>query len=171
MIDLKIANKIEEIKRVKIFNGLKNEQLIEILEKAQIIHLKKHQNLFSQEQKITNFYIILEGMIKLSSLNSKGSETIINIIDAGSLCDIFNDNFTLSATALKNTILLSFSFEIFKNLVEKNHDLLRNIFLEKTLQSHDLIDQIYNLKIDDNKVKIGKFLLKNFLKKAKTIMK
>lgn len=167
MIDLKIANKIAEIKKVKIFDGLKNEQLIEILENAQIIHLKKHQNLFSQEQKITNFYIILEGMIKLSKLNLKGSEAIINIVDNGSLCDIFSDNFTLSATAIKNTILLSFPIEIFKNLVKKNHDLLRNIFLEKTLQSHDLIDQIYNLKIDDNKVKIGKFLLKNFLKKGK----
>ena len=69
MIDLKIANKIEEIKKVKIFDGLKNQQLIEILEKAQIINLKKHQNLFSQEQKVDNFYIVLDGLVKLSKLN------------------------------------------------------------------------------------------------------
>ena len=167
MMDLKIANKIEEIKRVKIFDKLKNEQLIEILEQAQIIHLKKDQILFSQEEKITNFYIVLEGLIKLSKLNSKGIEAIIKITNTGSLCDIFGDNFMLSAVAMKNTILLSFPFKIFKNLVEKNYNLLHNILLEISLQNSDLVNQLSNLKIDDNKEKIGQFLLKNSLKKGK----
>ena len=167
MIDLKIANKIEEIKKVKIFDGLKNQQLIEILEKAQIINLKKHQNLFSQEQKVDNFYIVLDGLVKLSKLNSKGVEAIIKIIDNGSLSDIFSDNFSLSATAMKSTNLLTIPSDIFKNYAEKNYNLMHNILLEISLQNSDLVNQLSNLKIDDNKEKIGQFLLKNSLKKGK----
>ena len=167
MIDLKIANKIEEIKKVKIFDGLKNQQLIEILEKAQIINLKKHQNLFSQEQKVDNFYIVLDGLVKLSKLNSKGVEAIIKIIDNGSLSDIFSDNFSLSATAMKSTNLLTIPSDIFKNYAEKNYNLMHNILLEISTQNDDLVNQLSNLKIDDNKEKIGQFLLKNSLKKSK----
>ena len=167
MIDLKIANKIEEIKKVKIFDGLKNQQLIEILEKAQIINLKKHQILFSQEQKVDNFYIVLDGLVKLSKLNSKGVEAIIKIIDNGSLSDIFSDNFSLSATAMKSTNLLTIPSDIFKNYAEKNYNLMHNILLEISTQNDDLVNQLSNLKIDDNKEKIGQFLLKNSLKKSK----
>jgi FkbM family methyltransferase len=63
------------------FAQLKNDQLLTILKDAKIIKLKKDQILFSQEQKVENFYIVLDGLVKLSRLNSKGSEAIIKIID------------------------------------------------------------------------------------------
>ena len=167
MIDLKIANRFEDIKKIAIFAQLKNEQLFAILKDAKIINLKKDQILFSQEQKVNNFYIILDGLVKLSKLNSKGTEAIIKIIDSGSLNDIFIDNFSLSAMAIKNTNLLMIPIDIFKNYAEKNYNLMHNIFLEISAQNDDLVNQLSNLKIDDNKEKIGQFLLKNSLKKGK----
>lgn len=167
MIDLKIANRIEDIQKIVIFAQLKNDQLLTILKDAKIIKLKKDQILFSQEQKVDNFYIVLDGLIKLSRINSKGSEAIIKIIDKGSLSDIFSDNFSLSATAMKNTNLLTIPIDIFKNYAEKNYNLMHNILLEISTQNDDLVNQLSNLKIDDNKEKIGQFLLKNSLKKSK----
>lgn len=166
MIDLKIANRIEDIQKIVIFAQLKNDQLLTILKDAKIIKLKKDQILFSQEQKVDNFYIVLDGLIKLSRLNSKGSEAIIKIIEKGSLSDIFSDNFSLSATAIKNTNLLTIPMDIFKNYAEKNYNLMHNILLEISTQNDELVNQLSNLKIDDNKEKIGQFLLKNSLKKG-----
>jgi CRP/FNR family transcriptional regulator len=167
MIDLKIANRIEDIQKIVIFAQLKNDQLLTILKDAKIIKLKKDQILFSQEQKVDNFYIVLDGLIKLSRLNSIGSEAIIKIIEKGSLSDIFSDNFSLSATAIKNTNLLTIPMDIFKNYAEKNYNLMHNILLEISTQNDELVNQLSNLKIDDNKEKIGQFLLKNSLKKGK----
>ena len=167
MIDLKIANRIEDIQKIAIFAQLKNDQLLTILKNAKIINLKKDQILFSQEQKVDNFYIVLDGLVKLSRLNSKGVEAIIKIIDNGSLNDIFSDNFSLSATAMKNTNLLTIPSDIFKNYAEKNYNLMHNILLEISAQNDALVNQLSNLKIDDNKEKIGQFLLKNSLKKSK----
>jgi CRP/FNR family transcriptional regulator len=138
-----------------------------ILKDAKIIKLKKDQILFSQEQKVDNFYIVLDGLIKLSRLNSKGSEAIIKIIEKGSLSDIFSDNFSLSATAIKNTNLLTIPIDIFENYAEKNYNLMHNILLEISAQNDELVNQLSNSKIDDNKEKIGQFLLKNSLKKGK----
>ena len=59
MIDLKIANRIEDIQKIAIFAQLTNDQLLTILKDAKIIKLKKDQILFSQEQKLDNFYIVL----------------------------------------------------------------------------------------------------------------
>ena len=167
MIDLKIANRFEDIKKIAIFAQLKNDHLLTLLKDAKIINLKKDQILFSQEQKVNNFYIILDGLVKFSKLNSKGSEAIIKIIDSGSLGDIFSNIFSLSATAIKNTNLLKIPIDIFRNYAEKNHNLMHNILLEISVQNDDLINQLSNLKIDDNKEKIGQFLLKNSLKKGK----
>jgi CRP/FNR family transcriptional regulator len=167
MIDLKIANRIEDIQKIAIFAQLKNDQLLTILKDAKIIKLKKDQILFSQEQKVENFYIVLDGLVKLLRLNSKGSEAIIKIIDKGSLSDIFSDNFSLSAMAIKNTNLLTIPKDIFKNYAEKNHNLMHNILMEISTQNDELVNQLSNLKIDDNKEKIGQFLLKNSLKKGK----
>ena len=44
---------------------------------------------------------------------------------------------------------------------------MHNILLEISTQNDDLVNQLSNLKIDDNKEKIGQFLLKNSLKKSK----
>lgn len=167
MIDLKIANRIEDIQKIAIFAQLKNDQLLTILKNAKIINLKKDQMLFSQEQKVDNFYIVLDGLMKLSRLNSKGVEAIIKIIDNGSLNDIFSDNFSLSATAMKSTNLLTIPNDFFKNYAEKNYNLMHNILVEISSQNDALINQLSNLKIDDNKEKIGQFLLKNSLKKSK----
>jgi len=167
MIDLKIANRIEDIQKIAIFAQLKNDQLLTILKDAKIIKLKKDQILFSQEQKVDNFYIVLDGLVKLSRLNSKGSEAIIKIIDKGSLSDIFSDNFSLSATAIKNTNLLTIPIDIFKNYAEKNYNLMHNILLEISTQNDELVNQLSNLKIDDNKEKNRQLLLKNSLKKSK----
>ena len=46
MIDLKIANRIEDIQKITIFAKLKNDQLLMILKNAKIINLKKDQILF-----------------------------------------------------------------------------------------------------------------------------
>ena len=167
MIDLKIANQIEEIKKIAIFAQLKSEELLNILKNAKISKLKKDEILFSQEQKVDNFYIILKGMIKLSRLNYKGSEAIIKIVDCGSLNDIFSDNFSLSATALKNSEIITIPIEIFKNFAKKDYNLMHNILAEISTQNDDLINQLSNLKIIDNKEKIGQFLLKNSLKNGK----
>lgn len=167
MIDLKIANRFEDIKKIAIFAQLKNDQLVTILKDAKIINFKKGQILFSQEQKVNNFYIILDGLVKLLKLNYKGAEAIIKIIDSGSLCDIFSNNFSLSAMTMKNTNLLTIPIDIFKNYAEKNHNLMHNILLEISAQNDDLVNQLSNLKIDDNKEKIGQFLLKNSLKNGK----
>jgi CRP/FNR family transcriptional regulator len=167
MIDLKIANRIEDIQKIAIFAQLKNDQLLTILKNAKIIKLKKDQILFSQEQKVDNFYIVLDGLIKLSRINTKGVEAIIKIIDNGSLSDIFSNNFSLSATAMRNTNLLIIPIDIFKNYAEKNYNLMHNILLEISMQNDDLVNQLSNLKIDDNKEKIGQFLLKNSLKKGR----
>ena len=133
MIDLKIANRIEDIQKIAIFAQLKNDQLLTIIKNAKIINLKKDQILFSQEQKVDNFYIVLDGLVKLSRLNSKGVEAIIKIIDNGSLSDIFSDNFSLSATAMKSTNLLTIPSDIFKNYAEKNYNLMHNILLRKMM--------------------------------------
>ena len=57
MIDLKIANRIEDIQKIAIFAQLKNDQLLTILKNAKIINLKKDQILFSQME--TNLRILL----------------------------------------------------------------------------------------------------------------
>lgn len=167
MINLEIASRLENIKNIALFSELKNEQLFLILKNAKIINCKKDQNLFFEEEKAEKFYIILEGLMKLTKIDTDGNEAIIRITESGSLCDIFSDNFPYSAIAIKNTILLAISLKDFMDLAIKNNFLMRNILLEISQQNKALISQINSLKIGDGKEKIGQFLLETSIKEGK----
>lgn len=167
MIDLKIANKFEDIAKVALFSKLENNQLTSILKNAQVINYKKNQILFSEEEKAERFYIILNGSIKLVKNDSKGNESIIRIIDSGSINDIFADCFSLTGIALENMTVLTFSLDYFRSLLKENNRLLHNLLLESSRQNQALTSQLNSLKINDGKEKIGQFLLKKFLKNGK----
>lgn len=167
MIDLKIANRLEDIKKITLFLGVSNDQLSAILKNARIIDCKKNQILFSEEEEVKNFYIALNGLMKVVKNDSKGDESIIKIIDQGVIYDIFSNSHLLTCVALKDSAILTFSLNYFRELIKENSNLVYNLLLEMSLQNQLLISQLSDLKINNGKEKIGQFLLKKSLKNGK----
>lgn len=152
---------IKEIEKLPFFQGIKKDQLEEILQNSQLTNYKKNKILFLEQEKVKKFYIILNGSIKLTVNDAQGNEAILKMIDDGIICDLFMDNFSFSAKAVKDSQILTFPIDIFKKFIGNNFILLKNLLEESSNYNRELLSQLSILKIADGKQKVGQFLLKN----------
>jgi len=163
----KIENHLSSISQISLFLDLDQDDLKKILKNAHIWHYKAEEIIFSKDEKILNFSIILEGSVKLFLTNLEGKESIIKIADFGdSLSNFFSDIFSTNAKAIEDVTVLTFALNKFKELTKENNILLLNILLYTSLQNQDLTKQISQLKLGNTKENLGEFLLKNSFKKG-----
>lgn len=168
-MNCEILNQIHSSDKIKIFEGLPEGQLDDILAHAQIHHYKKDKILFLEGEKVERFYIVLNGLIKLSVSDYDGNEAIIKISDAGSVCDVFSDIFPLGCQVLEDCDILTFPIEKFRKFTKAGGALLYNLLHELSQQNQDLVDHLSTLKLGNNKNKVGQFLLKNSLKEGRKV--
>lgn len=128
----KSLEQLERAKKIAIFSGLTDERLNEILTHAKIHNCKKNELLFLEGEEVERFYVISDGAMKLAVSDSEGNEAIIRIINSGSICDIFSDNFSFNCQALADSKILSFPIKKFRNFVKENSDLLYNLLLDSS---------------------------------------
>lgn len=165
----RVSNYLEKIVKSHPFLDLGEEQLKLIVQKAAIVNCNKSVILFSKEEKIKNFYIILSGLLKLTAIDTNGNEAIIKTINSGSVCSIFDDVFSYTATAIKDSVILSINLPYFRKLAKENVIILHNLYSELSVNNKDLLLQLVSLKLQDNKQKVGQFLLGNAMKNGKKI--
>ena len=66
-----------------MFNGLPTEQLDAIRRLAVEKRFNKGQTLFSEGDRTTGFFVIVEGRVKIYKVSSEGKEQILHIFEAG----------------------------------------------------------------------------------------
>ena len=71
------------LKRYHLFSKLTELQLDKVCQFSQLQQLAEGQQLFSQDDKVTSFYMILIGQIKLYRMSPDGQEKIIDIVKSG----------------------------------------------------------------------------------------
>ncbi len=156
-----------EIKNLSLFANLNEGEIEKILHNSHIHHYHKGEILFLKDQKITNFYIVLKGSVKLLIINEEGEEAVVQIVNAGEyLTDIYGKVFLNSAEALEDVTILAISLESFGQQLKDNHSLALNMLLDMSSQNRVLNNQISTLKIADAKHKVGQFLLKTAFEKG-----
>jgi CRP/FNR family transcriptional regulator len=163
-----IKNHYNTIKNLTIFANLNERELEIILQNCHIQDYREGEIIFSDNQEITNFYIVLEGLVKLSKINENGEELTINIINSGGyLTDISGKTFLATSKTLSETIVLIIGLNNFKKQLRENHSLAINMLFDLSSQNRALDNHISTLKLNDSKHKVGQFLLKNAFIKGK----
>jgi CRP/FNR family transcriptional regulator len=163
----KIENYLSSITQISTFFDLNLDDLKKILKNAHIKNYKNGETLFLKNEKISNFYIILTGSIKLFSNNLDGQEAIIKIANFGdNLSDISSDIFSTNAKAIEDSVVMFFALDKFRKIVKENNILLFNMLLNSSIQIQSLTNQVSQLKLGNSKEKLGEFLLKSSFEKG-----
>ncbi len=148
------------ISKLPLFANLEKKQLQEILKNAQIVSYKKGKILFSAAEKILNFYVVIDGMIKLFINDFDGEETILKIIDRQkSVSDIFCDYFQSNAQVVEDAKILVIPTQQIKDLIKNNFGFALNVLHETSAKNKELLNQLIQLKLTNSKQKVGQFLL------------
>ncbi len=155
-----VNDDLKLVSGLSFFANFKKEDLAEILGSSQISKFKKSQNIFFAEDKALNFYMVIDGAVKLTIIDEDGNEAVLQIVEAGGfLNDIFGDVLQTSAKSMLDCTLLSFPIDQARDLLHKFPTFGLAILQETARRNKLLVDKLCSLRISDSKQKVGQFLL------------
>jgi len=160
-----------KIGKIPLFIGIEEALLDSILEHSRIVYLDKHAEIFSQGERTTKFYIVLDGLIKLFKMDANGAEAVLQIAKPGdNLLEtiIFkNSLIPISAQVIENTTLLVIPADRMRQYIKHNEKLAANMLEVMADRSRQFISHFEQLSLKSVSQRVGWFLLKLFIENGK----
>lgn len=120
-------------------------------------------SLFHQGDPVQHFYVLVSGQIKLHRITSDGQEKLIEVIrpgDAFAEALLFNgvSVYPLSATALKDSLLLSVQNAQYLRLLTEQPKLCLPLLASLSIRLHQRLNEIDNLTSSNAHHRVVRFL-------------
>jgi CRP-like cAMP-binding protein len=152
------------LRRMHLFEPLNEEQRERISQESHEIHLGPGQALFSQGEPAHQFFLVIEGMIKLFLLSREGDEKVIEVIPPGksfaeAVMFMEPAKYPVNASAVGDTRLLAFENRIFLDLLEGSPALTRKLLATMSRRLHALLQEIDELTLHNATYRLVTYLL------------
>ena len=154
---------LDLISAIPLFNGLPPEQLDAIGQIAVEKRFNKGQTIFSEGDKTTGFFVIVDGRVKIYKVSSEGKEQILHIFEAGQsfgeVTVFTGQQMPANAQTLAKTHLLLFARDAFVNLVSSNSSLALNLLAIMSKKLRLFAAQIENLSLKEIPARLASYLI------------
>ncbi len=151
------------ISAIPLFNGLPAEQLEAIRQIAVEKRFNKGQTIFSEGDKTTGFFVIIDGRVKIYKVSSEGKEQILHIFEAGQsfgeVTVFTGQQMPANAQALAKTHLLLFARSAFVDLVTSHTSLALNLLAIMSKKLRQFAAQIENLSLKEIPARLASYLI------------
>lgn len=151
------------ISGIPLFNGLPADQLDAIRKIAVEKRFNKGQTIFSEGDKTTGFFVIVDGRVKIYKVSSEGKEQILHIFEAGQsfgeVTVFTGQQMPANAQALAKTHLLLFARSAFVDLVTSNTSLALNLLAIMSKKLRQFAAQIENLSLKEIPARLASYLI------------
>ncbi len=158
-----MENFLNLISAIPLFNGLPGEQLDAIQKIALEKRYNKGQTIFSEGDKTTGFFVIVEGRVKIYKVSSEGKEQILHIFEAGQsfgeVTVFTGQQMPANAQTLAKTHLLLFARNAFVDLVTSNPSLALNLLAIMSKKLRQFAAQIENLSLKEIPARLASYLI------------
>ncbi len=156
------------------FKGLSVELLEELVGIGVVKHYEKGEEVFGEGERAYGFFYVIEGLVKIYKLSSKGKEQIIHLFGRG---EVFGEvvlagqeSYPAFAQAVAPTDLLFFEKKRLLTLLQRRHDLCLNLIVLFAQRLRLLVRQIENLTLRDAGERLLLYLWDLSRDGAKTIL-
>jgi CRP/FNR family transcriptional regulator len=158
-----MQNFLNLISAVPLFDGLPSEQLDAIRRIAVEKRYNKGQTIFSEGDKTTGFFVIVEGRVKIYKVSSEGKEQILHIFEAGQsfgeVTVFTGQRMPANAQTLAQTHLLLFARNAFVDLLSSNSSLAMNLLGIMSKKLRQFAAQIENLSLKEIPARLASYLI------------
>ena len=158
-----MPQKTDIIARTPLFNGLPENQLVEISRIAVDRFFSKGETIFTEGDNGVGFFIVNKGLVKIYKVSSEGKEQILHIFGPGEPIGevpVFTGHpFPASSEALIKTHLFFFPREAFINLIARNSSLSLNMLAVLSKRLHQFTVQIESLSLKEVPGRLATYLI------------
>lgn len=160
-----LESHISLLKTVSFFSGLTDDELRIFIRAAHVGEYKKTHQLFDYGEPAEQFFIMLEGWIKLYRINKDGEETVLELVTKG---DTFSEVATFEASDYPysaqvvggNAKCLLIPAHIFREKLKKSPDLALKMLATMSHQANQLSLTYEHITKLTSAQRVGCFLLK-----------
>ena len=141
----RMADIVEALRRVPLFQGLDDTAAESLVKLSRIRVLRRREALFHEDDPGSSLYVVLSGLLGVTTLNSDGASTTIGERGPGdhvgdlSLLDGRRRGATV--TVLEDAELLILDREDFYSAIEKNPAIARKVIIALTSMLRDATEK------------------------------
>jgi CRP-like cAMP-binding protein len=155
-----------DIRSAYLFSTLSDQQIQHILAASHTLKLDDGQSLFETGDPAQRFFLVVAGQVKLFRLSAEGNEKIIDIIQpsntfAEALMFLAQPAYPVSATALGDTLVMSFDNRRFLELLRGSVDTCLRVMGTMSQRLRGLIKEIDDLTLQSATSRISAMLLRH----------
>ena len=164
----------KSLKKHLLFSKLTDLQLDRACKFSQIHHLDEGQMLFNQADKVTAFYLVLNGKIKLFRMSPDGQEKIIEIVKteqmfAEALMFTKQTDYPVSSTALTETTVIAINANRFHEMLWDSTATCLLLLGDMSLRLRGLISDIDKLTLHNGTCRVASYLFQEMTDGKKNI--
>jgi CRP-like cAMP-binding protein len=162
-IESAVLQKTDIIKAFRLFQGLCDKDMFEILSKARVIFYNKGKIVFLQGEVVENFYIVLDGSVKIFLESRNGEEFILQIAKSGDgvffVVDTEKNHYPVNAQSLEDCVLLAIPAQIMRIKLHKNHHIAVNMINNINKNLRYVIDKFEHVYLKPTTYRVIRYLL------------
>lgn len=158
-----IPEDLRIVTRIALFRGLKPDTVEHILAPATAVMVRPHEWLFRQGDQATDFFIIINGWVKLFRITASGEETVIHILAKG---DSFAEavaftggSYPASAEAVSAVRVVRIPAGHLVRCLREDPDIALAMIASTLQHLHNLVQQIEQLKAQSGVQRVAAFLM------------
>ncbi|MGS0737469.1 Crp/Fnr family transcriptional regulator [Pseudomonas sp. GG8] len=151
------------LRRHHLFSQLPERVFQDVCNLANLKHLGCHATLMHQGDPAKRFFLLVSGQIKLHRVTGEGQENLVEIIHAGQTFAealLFSQArlYPVSATALKDCVLVSIEGSHYRNALEDQPKICLAILASMSIHLHQRLKDIDTLTLANASRRVINFL-------------
>jgi len=151
-----------------LFSEFTDSEFLQASKMASLSEVTDQQYLFEQGQVARDFFLLIDGKIKLAFLSAEGGEKVVNIVQTGASfaeAPMFfkQRKYPVSASALGDSKVLRVNADNYLKALEKSPKSCFSVMGKLSQRLHWAMSEINHLVLHDGKYRLINFLLTNAL--------
>ena len=150
-------------KETPIFEGVDTRELLILAQGSNRLNFVKNQTIVMKEDKANFFYIVEDGLVKISTISPSGRELIIDILNRGNafgIGSLISDYmYPDEISAMENATIISIPKNLFKAFISRNSEVSAKMFANLITQTIALLAKVTDMSTSTTNFRVIKVLI------------
>ncbi len=151
------------LRRIPLFSRLADAELKDFLKGATPKEFPRGKLLFQQGDRADCFYVILDGLVKITRTSPDGDEVVIGVLGTGSLVAeiamFLGGRFPATAEVVADSRLLPVLSRSFKTALISNPDLALGMLAATSRRVRSLVEELEHIKGQTGAQRVADFIV------------
>lgn len=160
-----VDNIKKRLKGAFVFSLFENKELDKIAEFSTVSTFKKNEEVFADGDEAENFFVVIEGAVKIYKGSSEGKEQTLHIQKKGDLvaeAAIFDiETYPANCKAIEKSKLIKVSKKEFLKFLINNPEVSIKLLSSYSRRLRSFVSLVENLSLNDVKRRFAKYLIEN----------